>query len=102
MNPVTALVIVDVQYDFIDGSLALRNCPAKQDGGEVVPVINKLLEKTKFDVVIYSMDWHPESHISFVNNVQKYPHSSTVSEKSKIGQGQGLAGRKYHLRKSAH
>ena len=40
----SALLIVDVQNDFIDGKLALKNCPAKQDGGEVVPVINHLID----------------------------------------------------------
>lgn len=83
LKPVSALIIVDVQYDFIDGTLALRNCPAQQDGAEVVPVINKMLESAKFDVIIYSLDWHPSTHISFVDNIDKYPvcSSSQVSHK---------------------
>lgn len=67
--PRSAFLIVDVQHDFIDGSLALKNCPAKQDGVEVVPVINSLIEKVPFDVVAYTLDWHPEDHCSFIDNV---------------------------------
>ena len=86
LEPVTALIIVDVQHDFIDGSLALRNCPAKQDGAEVVPVINKLLKEGQFDLIVYSLDWHPETHISFVNNVHKYPlhHTCQVSSRANL------------------
>ena len=47
----------------------------------MVPVINSVLDSVKFDVVVYSLDWHPSDHISFVTNVTKFPmHSS-----SKVG-----------------
>lgn len=65
----SALVIVDVQNDFIDGSLALINGPAKQDGAEVVPVINKLVERCHFDTIVYTQDWHPIDHIGFHANL---------------------------------
>ncbi|KFM70878.1 Pyrazinamidase/nicotinamidase, partial [Stegodyphus mimosarum] len=65
LNPVSALLIIDVQNDFINGTLALKNCPAKQDGVDVVPIINDLLENVKFDLVVYSLDCHPEKHVSF-------------------------------------
>ena len=51
------------------GSLALRECPAGQDAEAVVPVINSLLEQNLFDVVVYTYDWHPDNHLSFVDNV---------------------------------
>ena len=35
VRPVSALIVVDVQNDFISGSLAISNCPAKHDGEEV-------------------------------------------------------------------
>jgi len=47
--PRSALIIIDVQNDFIDGSLGLINCPAKQDGAEVVPVINEMLDTIPCD-----------------------------------------------------
>ena len=35
VRPVSALLIVDVQNDFISGSLAISNCPAQHNGEEV-------------------------------------------------------------------
>jgi nicotinamidase/pyrazinamidase len=53
-----ALLLVDIQNDFCpDGALAV------QDGDEVVPVVNQLLEA--FPLVIATKDWHPVNHISF-------------------------------------
>jgi nicotinamidase-related amidase len=53
-----ALILVDIQNDFCpEGALAV------QDGDEVVPVVNRLLEA--FPLVIATMDWHPVNHISF-------------------------------------
>lgn len=71
--PVTTLLIVDVQNDFISGSLAIHRCPAGHMGEEVVPVINKMIETISFNETIYTLDWHPEDHISFINNVDKRP-----------------------------
>lgn len=69
--PHSALLIVDVQNDFISGSLALKNCPAKQDGAEVVPVINNLINTVPFSTIAYTYDWHPEDHCSFFANYTK-------------------------------
>lgn len=69
VRSVNALLIIDVQNDFISGSLSLRNCPSKHNGEEVVPVINQLLQTIPFDVVVYSHDWHPTDHISFFDNL---------------------------------
>lgn len=78
-KPITALLVIDVQYDFIDGSLALKNCPAKQEACDVIPIINNLIDKYPFDVVVYTYDYHPEDHISFFENLKLYP----LSEKNK-------------------
>lgn len=67
--PKSALIIVDVQNDFIDGTLTLKKCPAKQNGEEVIPVINYLLETVPFDTIVYSLDWHPKDHCSFIENL---------------------------------
>lgn len=69
--------MIDVQNDFITGSLALKNSPAQQDGAEVVPVINDILTNHAFDVIVYTFDWHPDDHCSFVTNVGKYPIESS-------------------------
>ena len=80
----SACVVVDVQNDFITGSLSLSQCPAGQDGAEVVPVINKLLDTVPFDLVVYTKDWHPENHISFIENVKQRPFTENckVSDES--------------------
>ncbi|EZA58574.1 Pyrazinamidase/nicotinamidase [Ooceraea biroi] len=84
VNPVNVLLIVDVQNDFIDGTLALRKCEYGQDGAEVIKPINRLLKYGRWDKVIYSLDWHPEDHISFFENLGKREvHSeSKVTKKS--------------------
>lgn len=56
-----ALVIIDVQNDFIPGgSLAVPS------GDKIVPVINSLQEY--FDLIVATQDWHPQSHVSFASN----------------------------------
>jgi len=56
-----ALIIVDVQYDFIPGG-ALPTIR----GDEVVPVMNRL--QPHFDFVVATQDWHPPNHGSFASN----------------------------------
>ena len=55
-----ALVVIDMQNDFITGSLAVKHA------GEMVPIINKLREK--FDLVVWTQDWHPADHVSFASS----------------------------------
>lgn len=69
VRPVSAILIVDVQNDFISGTLSISNCPAGQNGEDVVAPINKMIDNVPFDEFFYSLDWHPEDHISFFENV---------------------------------
>ncbi|XP_059611625.1 uncharacterized protein LOC132258344 [Phlebotomus argentipes] len=80
VRPTNAFLIVDVQNDFISGSLNISNCSAQQNGIEILAPINKLLDTVDFDTVFYSLDWHPSDHVSFIDNVKKRPlhHSSPV------------------------
>ena len=56
-----ALIIVDVQNDFLPGgTLAVEN------GGSIISVINNLQEK--FDLVVATQDWHPADHKSFASS----------------------------------
>ena len=57
--------MVDVQNDFITGSLA---CSGSE---EIVPVINGLVEDESlpFEGIFYSIDYHPENHCSYITNV---------------------------------
>lgn len=53
-----ALLIVDVQNDFIKGgTLAVENAE------KVIPVINRLMDK--FELIIATQDWHPEQSVHF-------------------------------------
>ena len=55
-----ALIIVDVQYDFLPGGALAVN-----EGDAVIPVINNL--QKKFDLVVATHDWHPPNHKSFAS-----------------------------------
>ncbi|CAF0792621.1 unnamed protein product [Brachionus calyciflorus] len=84
--PKTALIIVDVQNDFISGTMSISNCPAKQDGFEVVPCINNMIKTIHFDAIAYTYDWHPEDHCSFIENVdkRKIASGSPIKENIKV------------------
>ncbi|XP_034948815.1 uncharacterized protein Naam [Chelonus insularis] len=79
-RPKSAFLIVDVQNDFISGSLNIKNCAAQHDGSEVIEPINRLLDTVTFDAVFYSLDWHPVDHVSFIDNL----HLREVDESSPI------------------
>ncbi|MFQ6114677.1 MAG: isochorismatase family protein, partial [bacterium] len=62
IGPNDALILVDVQKDFIPGGAL----PVPQ-GDQVVPVLNRYQQKfLRADAPIYATrDWHPHNHISF-------------------------------------
>jgi nicotinamidase/pyrazinamidase len=56
-----ALIIVDMQNDFIEGGAL-----AVPGGKGLVPLINKL--QPHFDLIVATQDWHPANHGSFAAN----------------------------------
>tara|TARA_A100000164_G_scaffold125379_1_gene111260 strand:- start:1318 stop:1908 length:591 start_codon:yes stop_codon:yes gene_type:complete len=56
-----ALVIVDLQNDFLPGGTL--EVPG---GDEIVEKINDILDN--YDLIIATKDWHPKDHISFASN----------------------------------
>lgn len=55
-----ALIVVDVQNDFIPGgSLAVT------EGDKIIPIINDLLKE--FDLVVFTQDWHPSNMNAFAS-----------------------------------
>merc|ERR1712216_357101 len=64
MRSKSALIVVDVQNDFITGTLAN---PYK--AAEIVPKINQVREKVA--TVVISYDYHPDPHCSFVESVNE-------------------------------
>ncbi len=57
-HPSTALLVIDVQNDFLPGGAL-----AVPDGDAVIAPINRLA--AQYDHVILTQDWHPAGHISF-------------------------------------
>ncbi|CAE6439842.1 unnamed protein product [Rhizoctonia solani] len=59
----TALMLVDIQYDFLppNGSLAVAN------GADILPTVYDLLDHTHFDAYFASQDYHPIGHVSFAS-----------------------------------
>ncbi|TWC13748.1 MULTISPECIES: bifunctional nicotinamidase/pyrazinamidase [unclassified Pseudomonas] len=57
----TALLVIDVQNDFIPGG------PLAVPGGDdIVPLINRL--GRSFNQVVLAQDWHPAGHASFASS----------------------------------
>ena len=55
-----ALLIVDVQHDFLPGgSLAVNK------GDEIIPIINQV--QKGYDLIVATQDWHPAKHQSFAS-----------------------------------
>ncbi len=59
------LLVVDVQRDFIDGTLAVPGAEG------IIPVINEI--KKDFDLIYFTLDWHPKDHCSFKENGGIWP-----------------------------
>ena len=61
-----ALLIVDVQNDFLPGGTL-----AVPQGDEIIPIINDL--QKALSCVLATKDWHPPNHISFASSHGKKP-----------------------------
>ncbi|KAF8665260.1 hypothetical protein AX16_000281 [Volvariella volvacea WC 439] len=82
---VAALIVIDMQYDFVHGSLAVPDAPS------IIDTVN-LVSSLPFATRIATKDYHPRNHISFADNHGKpvfskitiYPPGETEQ------QGRGL------------
>ncbi|KAI1381452.1 Isochorismatase hydrolase [Hypoxylon crocopeplum] len=70
----TALAIIDVQNDFITGSLANPRAPA------ILPKIYQLLDNHEWPFVVASQDWHPPGHVSFFSSHPGKISGDTVND----------------------
>jgi nicotinamidase/pyrazinamidase len=61
-----ALLVVDVQYDFMPGGAL-----AVKEGDFLAGPINKI--RDAFDFVVFTQDWHPADHCSFKKNGGIWP-----------------------------
>jgi nicotinamidase/pyrazinamidase len=78
----SALIVADIQNDFFSGgSLEIPNSL------EIIPIINRIKQNNKIDITIYSKDWHPNNHASFVEYGGKWPkHCEQFSNGAKLHQ----------------
>lgn len=66
-----ALVIIDMQNDFIPGgSLAVSG------GDEIISVINDLIPN--YPIVVATQDWHPANHLSFASQHPNHKIFDTI------------------------
>ena len=64
INPKDALIVVDIQNDFMpNGALAVN------EGDKIIKEINKLMTvfHSKGSRIILTQDWHPPNHFSFAS-----------------------------------
>lgn len=64
-----ALALIDLQNDFIDGSLGVGTEAFYKAWKNTM----ELVKREKFDVILATMDYHPENHCSFAELGGKWP-----------------------------
>jgi len=78
----TALLLVDIQPDFMPGG-ALE----VPDGDAIMPGVRELMGKDLFGLYVATQDWHPEGHVSFASShegrepfetIELYGHDQTL------------------------
>lgn len=82
VSPRSALIVVDVQPDFMPGGAL----PCHR-GDEVLAGLDRLLRARVFRHVVATQDWHPRGHVSFASShpgesvfahIQLYGHPQTL------------------------
>lgn len=78
----TAMLIVDVQPDFLPGGAL-----AVADGDRILGPIRELLARDPFALYVATQDWHPRGHVSFASShagkrpfeqIELYGHPQTL------------------------
>lgn len=79
----TALIVVDVQKDFLPGGAL-----GVTEGNLATPLLIRLMDEV--DVIVFTRDWHPADHSSFAEGTPEYkdgswpPHCIQGTEGAKI------------------
>ena len=71
LRPTDALLVIDMQLDFLSGGAL-----AVADGDSILPGINVLA--ARFDHVLLTQDWHPRGNISFASTHGLQPFTDTI------------------------
>ncbi|ACJ15500.1 nicotinamidase-like amidase [Thermococcus onnurineus NA1] len=68
--PEDALIVVDMQRDFMPGGAL-----PVPDGDKIIPRVNEYIRKFKERgaLIVATRDWHPEDHISFMDQGGPWP-----------------------------
>ena len=75
--PTDALLVIDMQQDFLAREAGYTGALGVAGGGDIVTPINILARR--FDHVILTQDWHPRGHISFAStHPGKQPFADTI------------------------
>lgn len=82
LSPRAALILVDVQPDFMPGGAL-----ACHEGEAIVPGIDRLLRSRVFRHVVATQDWHPRGHVSFASS---HPGRAPFEQIALYGQPQTL------------
>ncbi|MHB1057943.1 MAG: bifunctional nicotinamidase/pyrazinamidase [Rhodanobacter sp.] len=82
LSPHAALIVVDVQPDFMPGGRL-----ACHEGDAIVPGIDALLRSRAFRHVAATQDWHPRGHVSFASS---HPGRAPFEQVELYGQPQTL------------
>lgn len=69
---VPALIVVDMQHDFVHGSLAVPGAET------IIGTVNKVISLPGFKLKVATQDFHPHNHISFASTHKK-PILSTAT-----------------------
>jgi nicotinamidase/pyrazinamidase len=82
VSATTALVVVDVQPDFMPGGTL-----ACHEGDAIIEGIDTLLREHRFRHVVATQDWHPPGHVSFASS---HPGRAPFEQITLHGQPQTL------------
>ncbi len=82
VSATAALILVDVQPDFMPGGALPCH-----EGDAIVEGIDQLLRQHRFRHVVATQDWHPHGHISFASS---HPGRAPFDEIELYGQPQTL------------
>jgi len=78
LRPTDALLVIDMQRDFLPSTPEHSGALAVSGGDAILPGINLLA--ARFDHVVLTQDWHPRGHISFASaHPGKHPFTDTVA-----------------------
>lgn len=80
--PDTALIVIDLQPDFMPGGALPCH-----EGDAIVPGIDALLRTRCYHTVVATQDWHPPGHASFASS---HPGQSPFAQIDLHGQAQTL------------